>query len=75
MNMHLLNQARQLSVEEQLEMVEALWDNIVERNAVPPVTDAQKVELDRRLAEHDANPDDVVSWSEVKALAIARIKR
>ncbi|WP_089724929.1 addiction module protein [Candidatus Thiosymbion oneisti] len=75
MNMHLLDQARQLSVEEQLEMVEALWDNIVERNVVPPLTDAQKMELDRRLAEHDANPNDVVPWSEVKASALARMER
>ncbi|WP_089724392.1 addiction module protein [Candidatus Thiosymbion oneisti] len=73
--MHLLDQVRQLSVEEQLELVEALWDNIVERNAVPPLTDAQKVELDRRLAEHDANPDDVIPWPEVRASALARIKR
>lgn len=75
MNRHLLEQARQLSVEEQLELVEALWDNIVEWSAVPLLTDAQKVELDRRLAEYDANPDDVVPWSEVKASALARIKR
>jgi len=75
MNKHLLEQARQLSVEEQIELVEALWDNIVEWSVVPPLTDAQKVELDRRLAEHDANPDDVVPWSEVKASAFARIKR
>ena len=35
MNTHLLDQARQLSLEEQLQLVEALWDSIAERNAVP----------------------------------------
>ncbi len=75
MNMHLLNQARQLSVEDQLQLVEALWDNIVKRDAVPAPTDAQKAELDCRLAEHEANPDDVIPWSEVKASALARIGR
>jgi hypothetical protein len=35
MNTSLLDQVRQLSVEEQIELVEAFWDNIVERNAVP----------------------------------------
>jgi hypothetical protein len=35
MNTSLFDQVRQLSVEEQIELVEALWDNIVERNAVP----------------------------------------
>jgi putative addiction module component (TIGR02574 family) len=52
MNESLFDQVRQLSVEEQIELVEALWDNIVERNAVPGPTDAQKAELDRRLLEH-----------------------
>jgi hypothetical protein len=37
-------------VEEQIELVEALWDNIVERNAVPGPTEAQKAELDRLIA-------------------------
>ena len=75
MNTPLFDQVRQLSVEEQIELVEALWDNIVERNAVPGPTEAQKAELDRRLSEHAAHPDDVVSWSEVKDSALTRIRR
>ncbi len=54
MNTHLLEQARQLSVEEQLELVEALWDDLAERNTVPLPTAAQKLELDRRLLDHEA---------------------
>jgi putative addiction module component (TIGR02574 family) len=75
MNAQLLSQARQLSVQGQLELVEALWDGIAKRNAVPAPTDAQKAELNRRLADHEANPDDVVSWSEVKAAALAHIRQ
>ena len=75
MNTHLLDQVRQLSVEEQLELVETLWDNIVEGNAVPPLTEAQQAELDRRLTDHETNPDDVVPWSDVKASALNRIGR
>lgn len=75
MNSHLLNQARQLSVEDQLELVEALWNEIAKHNAAPPPTAAQKAELDRRMADHEANPDDVVSWDEVKASARDRIRR
>jgi len=75
MNAQLLDQARQLSLEEQLELVEALWDSIAEHNAIPPLTDAQKAELDRRIADHEANPDDVVDWNDVKAAALSRIKR
>jgi len=73
MNAQLLDQARKLDVDEQIELVEALWDNIIEHNAVPPLTEAQMAELDRRIADHEANPDDVVSWEEVKAEALNRI--
>jgi putative addiction module component (TIGR02574 family) len=75
MNTSLFDQVRQLSVEEQIELVEALWDDIVERNAVPGPTEAQKAELDRRLSEHATHPDDVVPWSEVKDSALTRIRR
>jgi putative addiction module component (TIGR02574 family) len=74
-NTSLLDQVRELSVEEQLELVEALWDSIVGRNAVPGPTNAQKAELDRRLADHAANPDDVVPWDDVKDSALTRIGR
>ncbi|MGH8371991.1 MAG: addiction module protein, partial [Gammaproteobacteria bacterium] len=47
MNTHLLDEVRQLSVEDQLALVEALWDEIAKRNAAPPLTATQKTELDR----------------------------
>jgi putative addiction module component (TIGR02574 family) len=75
MNTMLLEQARRLSVEDQLALVEALWDGLAEQEVVPLPTGAQKAELDRRIAEHEANPGDVVSWSEVKAEALARTGR
>lgn len=62
----------QLSVAERLVLVEELWDSI---SAATPVTDAQRAELDRRLADHDANPDDVISWEEVKSSISARLNR
>lgn len=75
MNTQLLEQARVLAIDEQIELAEAIWDGIVSRNAVPPLTEAQKTELDRRLAYHLKNPDDVVSWDEVKAAALAKIRQ
>ena len=65
----------QLSVEERLTLVEELWDSIAEDSAAVPLTDAQRAELDRRLADHEAHPDDVVSWDDVKASIGARLKR
>jgi putative addiction module component (TIGR02574 family) len=73
-NTQLLDQVRGLSVEDQLALVEALWDNIANANTVALPTEAQEAELARRLADHEANPDDVVPWSEVKAAALAHIR-
>ena len=75
MNTHLLQQASVLNVDEQIELVEAIWDGIVSRSAAPSLTAAQQVELDRRLADHLENPNDVVSWSEVKAAALAKLDK
>jgi len=44
MNASLFDQVRKLPLEEQLELVEALWDSIGDRNAAPGPTDAQKAE-------------------------------
>lgn len=64
-----------LSVEERLALVEELWDSIAEDSATVPLTDAQRAELDRRLADHEAHPEDVVSWEEVKTSIAERLKR
>ena len=60
-----------LSVEERISLVEEIWDSIAEAT---PLTDAQRLELDRRLQDHKANPDDVVSWEVIKGSITARLK-
>ncbi len=60
-----------LPVAERMRMVEAIWDSI---SAVPdalPLTQWQKEELDRRLAEFEADPDSGATLEEV----FARIRR
>jgi putative addiction module component (TIGR02574 family) len=65
----------QLSIEERLALVEELWDSIAESTGELPLTEAQQSELDRRLAEHEAYPNDVAPWEDVKASIEARLKR
>ncbi len=55
-----------LGIEERLILVEELWDSIAADSSAVPLTEAQRTELDRRIAEHEANPDDVVPWEEIK---------
>lgn len=60
-----------LSVEERISLVEEIWDSIAEAT---PLTDVQRLELDRRLRDHKANPDDVVTWEVVKGSITTRLK-
>lgn len=51
-------------------LFEAIWNGIVSRNAAPSLTEEQKTELDRRIEDLSANPDDILSWEEVKAAGL-----
>ena len=63
-----------LNVDERLALVEEIWASICS-DATFPLTDAQRAELDRRVADDDAFPNDVVPWDEVKASVRSRLGR
>ena len=65
--MSTVSEIKKLSVAERILAVEEIWDSIAEDQAALPVTAAQRRELDQRLQEHEAAPDDVVEWETVKA--------
>ena len=48
---------RDLPVEQRIELVEALWDSIAADQEALPLTDEQRVELDRRLEAYEADGD------------------
>jgi putative addiction module component (TIGR02574 family) len=50
-------------------------DGMPENCRPPSLEVAQQLELERRLADHMTNPDDVVAWEQVKAEALARFSR
>jgi putative addiction module component (TIGR02574 family) len=56
-----------LSIEERLSLVQEIWDSIAISSEQPALTDDQKRFLDRRLADLDAKPDNVLTWEEIKA--------
>jgi putative addiction module component (TIGR02574 family) len=63
-----------LSLEEKLELVGRLWDEIVA--SVPPgelLSDAQREELRRRVAEAQAHPEDYVAWEDALAATLKRL--
>lgn len=65
-----------LSVEEKLEFVGRLWDDIVA--TVPPgglLSDAQREELRRRVADAQAHPEDFVAWEDALAATLRRLSQ
>ena len=62
-----LNQITSLCVEDRIRLVQAIWDSIAAEQAYPDLTAVQKQELDRRISDSEANPDDVMTWEEIKA--------
>jgi len=71
----ILTAANSLSIDDRIRLAEAIWEGIEADEPTPELTEAQKQELDRRLAEHEADPDDVIPWEEVKANLEARLNQ
>jgi putative addiction module component (TIGR02574 family) len=57
---------QKLSVSERLDLLENIWESLTLEDAIPELTDQQKLEIDRRLAAHDADPSQGHSWNEVR---------
>jgi putative addiction module component (TIGR02574 family) len=57
----------QLSVAQRILLVEEIWDSIAEQETDIPLTDAQRQDLERRIAHYEANTKAGSSWQEVKA--------
>jgi putative addiction module component (TIGR02574 family) len=63
-----------LCVDKRIALAQALWDSIAAEPHPPLLTEAQRQELERRLADHQADPSDVVPWEQIKAEALARFQ-
>jgi putative addiction module component (TIGR02574 family) len=61
-----------LSVPERIQLVEDIWDSIAEIPEALSLTEAQQVELDRRLDAFRRNPEGGLPWEYLKE-AIRRV--
>ena len=61
-----LNEIATLSIEERIDLVQAIWDGIAAEQNYPDLTQTQKQELDRRNEDSQANPENVITWEEIK---------
>jgi len=56
-----------LSVADRLQLLEEIWDSLIETPEAIPVTAAQHKELERRRRAHARNPSAAKSWAQVRA--------
>ena len=56
-----------LSPAERIELAEDLWDSVALEAAGQPLKVHEIAEIEKRLTEHRARPQDLVSWNTVKA--------
>lgn len=54
---------------DQIELLHALWDRLVGSGWQPSLDQATKDELDRRLSAADADPENVLTWEDIKSHA------
>ncbi len=55
-----------LSIDDRIHLVQTIWDSIAADTEVSEISEEHKKILDERLEAHKNNPNDVVSWDEVK---------
>ena len=57
-----------LSVSERIQLVEDIWDSIaIEAPESIGLSQSQKLELDRRVAAHRADPTTAIPWEQVRS--------
>jgi putative addiction module component (TIGR02574 family) len=61
----LRSQINSLSPAEKAELLDTVWESL-EADAAS-LTDAQRAELEYRIARHEQNPSDVMLWQQVRA--------
>lgn len=62
-----LNQIVALDIQDRIRLVQAILDSIAAEQVDPDLSELQKRELDRRIDDYEASPDEVMTWAEVKA--------
>jgi putative addiction module component (TIGR02574 family) len=64
----------ELPVAERLRLIELLWDSIAAEPEAVSIPDELKAELDRRLADFEADPEGGSSWEEVRSRILRRLQ-
>ncbi|MEM7159316.1 MAG: addiction module protein [Myxococcota bacterium] len=64
--MTVTEQALALAPGERLDLIETLWDSLIDDGFELPISDVQRAELRQRLQDHRASPTAVIGWDEAR---------
>ncbi len=74
MNETLVEALLKLTPAERIQLAEDLWDSVAaEPERLPALSEAQRQEIERRLADHDRDPNSAASWEDVRARLWAKL--
>ncbi len=67
-----LAEIKQLDIDDRILLVGQIWDSVADDRSAETeeplgLSQAQKDELDRRLAEYEKSPEECLTWKEVKS--------
>lgn len=63
-----------LSPAERIQLAEDLWDSVAAQpESLPALSDDQRREIERRVAEHTRDPGSALTWEEVRARLWSRL--
>ena len=77
MESSVLAQRLRLSPGDRADLAMALWESLSddEREGELALSPEPRAELDRRWADHEKRPDNVIPWSDVRRKLLARVPR
>ena len=64
-----------LSLDDRVELAHAILESVDREVENTPLTDAQVREVERRLAEHAADPGSAIPWEEIEARLLAKVRK
>ena len=62
-----IDQLRELSVAERIQLVEDLWDTVAADSQPVQLTGPMIQELDQRINRYEVQPNEGIAWSSLKA--------
>ncbi len=68
----ILHAAQNLTAQDRLRLIDALWDTVPADSAVP-IHEEWEAELESRVAEIVAGTAETLPWSQIRQAALARI--